>query len=711
MMRALLVLSLSLSVACARSPSSRAPSTHTPPPTRTPIGSGTPDSQQQTPPDVGFLDDVDASGVAAGWAYSRADAAKTVAVTIEVDGAVVGTVDANDPRADVDATLGITGDHGFHFALPASIFDDNAHVVSAFIGAIELTQSPMSVTFSHCRNAGDVVAPDPSEYVVTLLAANGKYVSADCGGDDVGNVFASAGAAGDDETFYVRAQPGGQVSIRSSHGRDVSAEAAGGALVHANRTAVGPWELFALAGRISEGNAISLRAGDGVHFVSARIDQDPPLVDAEATALGPWEQFAVHVIAAPAIVARPGIVHADGNNYADDAGAFYPLGATLMWAVWGWQNDQDRVKQNLDFLAQHHWDYVRILGEVDWSNETIDPNSPGYQAALGELIDYAYDVDGLRTEITLMGGSVDPMITAQQVVPVVNANRAHKILDLEVANESYLRPVSLDQLQNVGRYLRSNTQNLVAISSGEGWSTYQPNATDWLQAYKDTYIGDFANLGTVHMDRGQGDGGWREVRQPWDWKDLSFPMSHNEPIGPRSSVAEEVDPIRLSMLRAVGLINGVGAFVLHNGAGVAGQVDPAHNRPANLWEVPGIDAIMDAVRSVDEIVPLHAGDGQHWNNAWAGNPLVADAFWSDGDDHGVNRNYTVSTADGWISTEAGVEGYVVLTVRQHARVEIFDVLLGKVNEVEVQSGDTVTLTPSSLDSNGDGAFVVVGHYL
>ena len=49
-------------------------------------------------------------------------------------------------------------------------------------------------------------------------------------------------------------------------------------------------------------------------------------------------------------------------------------------------------------------------------------------------------------------------------------------------------------------------------------------------------------------------------------------------------VAEEVDPMRLAMLRAVGLINGVGAFVLHNGSGVAGKVDPGHNRPANLWE-------------------------------------------------------------------------------------------------------------------------------
>jgi len=303
------------------------------------------------------------------------------------------------------------------------------------------------------------------------------------------------------------------------------------------------------------------------------------------------------------------------------------------------------------------------------------------------------------------------MVAAQKAVPVSLAGRTEKILDVEVANESYGRPVSLDRMQETGRYLRQNLPNLVALSSGEGLDAYVSNSADWRADYEAVYMpSDAANLGTIHMDRGFGDAGWREVLQPWDWKDLPFPVSHNEPIGPRSSVAEEVDPLRLAMLRAVGLINGVGAFVLHNGAGVAGVVDPGHNRPANLWEVPGIDAVMDAVRGVDQWLPARAADGQHWNNAWAGNPWVADAFWSDGDDHGVNRNYTVSAGDGWISTESGIEGYVVMTASRHSLVEIYDPLQGKVNEVELQAGEQLTQTPVSLDNNGDGALIVIGHY-
>ena len=104
------------------------------------------------------------------------------------------------------------------------------------------------------------------------------------------------------------------------------------------------------------------------------------------------------------------------------------------------------------------------------------------------------------------------------------------------------------------------------------------------------------------------------------------------------------------------------------------------------------------------------GEGHHWNNAWAGNPWVVDAFWGDGANHGVNRNYTVSTPDGWVSTEAGVKGYANFVVSSNSRVEIFDVLQGKVNEVELDAGQTHRLTPLSTDDHGYGAFIVVGHY-
>jgi hypothetical protein len=409
--------------------------------------------------------------------------------------------------------------------------------------------------------------------------------------------------------------------------------------------------------------------------------------------------------APPAPAVNRGVVHANGRNFEDDRGGFYPLGATLFWGLHGWKFEEARVKQNLDFLKAQKYDYVRILGEVDWgADNSIDPAWLDYELVLAQFIDYAYDTCGLRVEITLIGGGHEDqaMALAQKVAAVVKG-REHKILNFEVANEGYQRRMSIDDMRKVGSYLRQQfPRNLVALSSGEGTP---------LEQFTDVMMRPAsANLGTIHMDRGLGDGGWREVRQPWDWKDRPYPVSHNEPIGPRSSVREEMDPVRLAMLRAVGIINGVHGFVLHNGAGVAGKVDPGHNRPANLWEVPGINDIMAAVRGVDKMLPPGAGNGQHWNNGWAGNPFNVDAFWVDGGDHGLNRNYTVATPDGWVSTAAGVKNYAIYTATKSSKVEVYDVLKGKVKEVELEAGEKFRLEPDSRDSNGYGAFILVGHY-
>lgn len=413
---------------------------------------------------------------------------------------------------------------------------------------------------------------------------------------------------------------------------------------------------------------------------------------------------------------RKGIVRAEGPYFVDDDGAFYPLGATLFWALHGWKFDRERLKANLCFLGERHYDYVRILAEVDWPNKKIDPKWADYDKNLSEFLDYAYAECGLRAEITLIGGGKgmgleEYMDLAQTVARVIKAGREHKVLSLEIANESYQRPVTLDQMRFIGKFLRRGLPNLISLSSGEGLSSYAPNSTDWRADFIRVYMQqDSANLATIHMERTFGDLGWRAVRQPWDWKDYTFPIAHNEPIGPLSSVAQESDPVRLAMLRAVGIINGVGAFVLHNAAGVTGEVTPT--RPANLWEVANIEATMKAVRDVSSFLPVRTGGARHWNNGWAGSPWVADKIWGDGDGatRGVNRNYTVATPTGWVSTVSGVRNSVVFVSTFKSHVDVYDVLLGKVQEADLEAGQAYPLTPLSKDNNGHGAFIVVGTY-
>lgn len=630
---------------------------------------------------AGNVDVIDTDGVMTGWTLVPSFTSHPIQIAVFADGdrttgTLLYTARANIDRPDLEDQFG-TIHHGFDSLVPDELMDRQPHSLTIY------GMGPHGMT---------LLVGSPYAFQLASATPIGVIDGIDTDGNATGwAVVPSRAPASIDVDIFVDDPAGAGTPI---------------ATVHAD------------VPRPDVNTATGL---DGDHGFSFRIP-DPlrDQTDHELTAVVHGPRATVAIGTTPfnlefVFPRRHGIVHADGRSWVDDDGAFYPLGGTLFWAMYGWKNDRDRLVQNLEYLANHHYDYVRILAEVDWPGESISPSWPDYAQVLGELIDYAYDHFGLRVEITMIGGGngVDFMGLAQTIVGVVTANRQHKVLDVEVANESYQRPISLDQMRQVGTYfMQSLPGQMVALSSAEGLGAYAPGTTDWIGDTINTYLQPgTANLVTIHMDRGYGDDGWREVRQPWDWKDFPVPVSHNEPIGPRSSVAEEVDPIRLGMLRAVGIINGVEAFVLHNGSGVAGVVDPAHNRPANLWEVPNIDAIMDTVRAVDAILPARAGDGQHWNNAWAGNPWVADAFWSDGADHGVNRNYTVSTPDGWISTESGIKDHVVMTPRQHCRIQVFDLLAGMVEEVELGAGEAHTLTPVSRDSGNYGALIVIGHYL
>lgn len=403
---------------------------------------------------------------------------------------------------------------------------------------------------------------------------------------------------------------------------------------------------------------------------------------------------------------RTGRVHQDGTRaVADDVGRFCPLGTTLMWALRGWRYDQGRVKQNLDFIFKtHHYDYVRILGEVGWSGNDISPDAWGneWDQALAGLLDYVYDTCGGRTEITLIGGGThtDYVRLAQRLVSVVRG-REQTVMDIEIANEAFQNLPDANLRKQLIDIVRNGLPTvLVAESSGNG--------DDSVNFAKASIVRN-ATLGCAHPDRAFGDGGWRAVRQAWDWKDLNFPVTFNEPIGPRASVAECTDPLQLAMLRATALVCGVSMFVFHNGAGVAGQVDPAHARPANLWEVPNIDAMMQAVRNVDAGIDLRVFDGKHYNSGWAGNPFTPVTIWPDTPDHGVNRAYLVTLPDGFVCTLDGIKDHVDMKVTNACRVDLFDPVVGSiVQTLTFGAGQTLTITPNSRDTGGLGGFITRG---
>lgn len=410
------------------------------------------------------------------------------------------------------------------------------------------------------------------------------------------------------------------------------------------------------------------------------------------------------------VAARPvraGVVSVTGRNWRDAVGEFYPLGATLFWALAGWKHERERFQKNALYVASKGHDYLRILADVGWMD--ADSSAADFETVLGDVIDWLYE-NGLRTEVTVWGGSArDPINAAQRVARVVSAGRQHKVLDLEGGNESGQNGPDDPTLDRMTEILRP-TGCVVAPSSPLG----QPDFEAWLRAR----ISDRrASIGCVHLDRSFGDLGWRAVRQPWDWKGLPYAITHNEPIGPRSSVAEMTDRLRLVMLRVFGIMCGLGGFVLHNGAGVAGKVDPAHNRPANLWEVPGIDAIMDALRRVDAILPTSLSDWsksfQHGGYAFPqferfnDPPLIADGIWSDGHDHGCSRIYNSTRGNELFAVVFGVKPYVNVKATRALQLTIYNPVTLEKQEKLVAANEVFRLEG---DDQANAGYIIRGSW-
>jgi hypothetical protein len=357
-------------------------------------------------------------------------------------------------------------------------------------------------------------------------------------------------------------------------------------------------------------------------------------------------------------------------------------------------------------------DYVRMFCEVGgrtWEDRTIDPRWPDYEAVLGDAIDTAFDRYGLRVELTVLaGGSGAPRELAfQKVIKGVLPGREHKVMHGEGANEG-----------NFGDEASFHALVRNAIrESAILWAVNSPSGAD-VNEVERLMRATGAQVATGHFERTPGDftadgRSWRQVRQAWDWRDLRWPGSHNEPAGPQSSVAEQNDPLVLAMMRAVGILSGVGAFVLHTGAGVrgGGAADLARGRSANFWDVPQIEEILEALYRVATILPI---DLPHWtkaNNQWRPplpeHPLPADSVWTAGADHGIVRNYGAFRDDAFVTLPHGVREYVVMTPGRACAVRVHSPLTGELmTEARLAAGEGLRL--EGPEHGGLAAYVVLG---
>ncbi|MCK6530278.1 hypothetical protein L6R50_22895 [Myxococcota bacterium] len=416
--------------------------------------------------------------------------------------------------------------------------------------------------------------------------------------------------------------------------------------------------------------------------------------------------------------ARTGLVRLEGHSLVDDQGPFNALGATMMWAAWAYRNDREKLERDLLFLSQHGFHYVRALGVVGdpdgedyWDGREIDEAWPDYDAVIAGLTDLAYDGYGLRVEWTLIGDGQVTVPTSGEKYALadrflaMSQGREHKIVHFEVANEYWQNGFEgtdgLEELRELTVYLRDRTDVLVAASAPAGHECEDGQAV---------YGGGVADLATVHFDRDTSyvEGGWRPVRQPWEWEYCEdVPVgSNNEPIGPGSSVDTEEDPTRLVAAAIATYVSNLPLYVFHSSAGVRGDTAIA--------DMSGAGSFVH----VAGIVPPDLASWDRKNAHWDDSPFVVyaedasgtlwpDTMWVDLADPagGAVRAYGGVSGDSFFVFPIGILGRVFLEPRRAMEVEVVDPLTGS------SQGTTTRAAGERFELAGAEALVLRGRFL
>jgi hypothetical protein len=234
------------------------------------------------------------------------------------------------------------------------------------------------------------------------LSYHDRYLAAEGGGDDLGEVHANRTAIGPWEKWKLRTNPDGTVSLQSDQGRYLSAESGGGAEAHANRMAIGPWECFQ---RTQIGDTlIAFKTVDGAHFLGVTGE----LVDARSTVPVYFTQTILEASLSP--------IHVDGIDFRDAQNQRWIWrGFTDFLLYWRYLTGQP-IDDLLTERANLGANLVRVLGMVDWG--PLRPTEHGdYYDKLAPFVD-SIAAHGLYVEFTVFAD-------AQVIMPRPDQQQAH----------------------------------------------------------------------------------------------------------------------------------------------------------------------------------------------------------------------------------------------------------------------------------------------
>lgn len=311
----------------------------------------------------------------------------------------------------------------------------------------------------------------------------------------------------------------------------------------------------------------------------------------------------------PSYVRRDGVVLLQQRTFLDKGGVYLPFGVSLFWAFWAYQHDRDKLIRHLIWLADHRVDYIRVFTVIGptWIGRVIDPRTSDWDHDLAGFLGLVYGQYGLRVELTIWQDTeLTPSMNDRQFLidrlALVIMQQPNAIQYVEICNEGYAHTERFPsdwpaEARALSKRLKLAIPHPVAVTSPGGMSP-----AEVIRWYGDST----ANLMTAHLPRdvvGGGEtGAWRYVRQTWDpWLTSTLAWTNDEGKGPQSSLAEDDDPLRLTMYAALTWLCGGAGFVLHTGAGVSG--DGERGRAENLWDVSQIETTLAGIRASRRLLP------------------------------------------------------------------------------------------------------------
>lgn len=413
-------------------------------------------------------------------------------------------------------------------------------------------------------------------------------------------------------------------------------------------------------------------------------------------------------------IKRTGNVHIVNRSAVDDQGYHLFMGTTLFPYRSMRANDPVRLNTNLIYAAKKKVEYIRYFVEVGpaiddpndgWNDRKCDPNT--FSA---DDVNYCYDNFGIRSAISIFGGcffSNTPekrRATVQRVIDVVKSI-SQKVIWIEIVNEYKGQLDDAVEICMLADYVQSQLPNTLVITS---------SSEQWQDGYNQiNNLGKSGSLGSCHHERTNKENGWGYVRGPYSLRELGnvpAAFTDDEGEGPKSSIAEDANPLRQAFVSATSYITRSPFKTIHFGAGVymGGKGGVSHNREANLWEVENADLIFDFVNNIRELLPQDVTSWPEYNGNMSEHLLPADHVWADGFNDGVLRTYMAIAGNRFAMLPYSIMNFSDHKPKINMHVKVYDIT----NKVLIT--DTDLNVPSTLKLMGrpdcNSGYLVLGTF-